>query len=136
MAKSSSHSGFVLIDSNVYITSGRHYGNPIAKITEHIDLENVVSCGVIHAEVLRGIKSPKANKTMRSFFEVTINVPTINSIWERVATLAWKLDRQGRILPLQDIVIAICAMEAGASVLTYDKHFKQIPGLSVITPEF
>lgn len=136
MTPSSSHSGFVLIDSNVYITTGRQYGNPIAKIIEYIDLDHVVSCGVVHAEVLRGIKSPKANRAMRSFFEVTINVPTVNLIWERVATLAWKLDRQGYILPLQDIIIAICAMEAGASVLTHDKHFQQIPGLPVITPDF
>lgn len=126
----------MLVDSNVYIMSGRHYGNPIAYMSEFINMDHVVSCGVVHAEVLRGIKSPKANKAMRSFFDVTINVPTINSIWERVAALAWKLDRQGRILPLQDIIIAICAMEAGAAVLTYDKHFQQIPGLPVITPDF
>ncbi|OYV06897.1 MAG: hypothetical protein CFE26_03850 [Verrucomicrobiales bacterium VVV1] len=61
-------------------------------------------------------------------------VPTNASLWDEVWQLAWKLDRQGKVLPLQDIVIACCANRAGAAVMTTDRHFDLIDGLTVIRP--
>lgn len=43
--------------------------------------------------------------------------------------LAWQLDRQGRVLPLQDLHIAACALSINAVVLTTDTHFQEIPGV-------
>ncbi len=46
--------------------------------------------------------------------------------------LAWTLDRAtGGNRPLTDIVIARCAMQVGAVLISPDKHFRDIPGLSV-----
>ena len=56
------------------------------------------------------------------------------SLWDEVWQLAWKLDRQGKVLPLPDIVIACCANRAGAAVMTTDRHFDLIDGLTVIRP--
>lgn len=42
------------------------------------------------------------------------------------------MDRQGHMIPLTDIVIAACALEEGAAVLTNDRHFELVPGLRVI----
>jgi len=49
--------------------------------------------------------------------------------WEATLALAWSLDRKGIILPVQDIHIAVCAMQSGAVILTYDQHFQMIPGI-------
>ena len=56
-------------------------------------------------------------------------IPTTNVVWENTAELAWQLDRQGKILPIQDIHIAACAMAINAVVLTYNQHFHEIPGI-------
>ena len=61
-----------------------------------------------------------------------IFLPTTNQIWERATQLAWALDRQGRILPAHDILIAAHALQADATVLTRNAHFSSIPGLRVI----
>jgi len=45
--------------------------------------------------------------------------------------LAWERERAGRRLGTPDIIIAACAIEAGAVVLTRDKRFAEIPELKV-----
>jgi len=42
------------------------------------------------------------------------------------------LDRQGIVLPAPDLIIAACALQADAAVLTADAHFRMIPGLDVL----
>ena len=44
--------------------------------------------------------------------------------WQETEDLAWRLDRTGNILPLTDLMIAVCAFQAGAELLTRDHHFK------------
>ena len=58
-----------------------------------------------------------------------IYVPTDNRLWEQAEQTLWELDRRGVVVPLTDVVIACCAQRVGAVVLTYDRHFRQIPGV-------
>ncbi len=124
----------VLIDSNVYIELLNAGIDPVREISERILLDDIACCGIVKAEVLRGIKGMKQRLHLEDFFAVTQMLPTPASLWDDVWELAWKLDRQGKILPLPDIVIACCALRAEASVLTRDKHFRSIPGLRVLEP--
>ncbi len=55
-----------------------------------------------------------------------------NAIWERATQLGWSLDRQGRVIPAADLLIATTALQTGAALLTHDAHFRQIPGLEVL----
>jgi tRNA(fMet)-specific endonuclease VapC len=123
----------VLIDSNIYIGCMNAGLDPVQEILKGISLDDIACCGVVKAEVLRGIKGPKLRKQLEEFFAVTQMLATPAGLWDDVWQLAWKLDRQGKILPLQDIVIASCALRAGAAVMTRDKHFREIPNLRVIT---
>jgi predicted nucleic acid-binding protein len=56
-------------------------------------------------------------------------IPSTQKVWETTAELARQLDRQGKILPLQDIYIAACAQSINAVILTYNQHFHEIPGI-------
>jgi tRNA(fMet)-specific endonuclease VapC len=124
----------VLVDSNIFIGSLRLSRDPLLDIERTVPLENVVSCGVVKAEVLRGVKSLKLRNGLERFFGLTQNVGTSVSLWDDVWRLAWKLDRQGKVLPLQDIIIACCAMKAGAAVMTANRRFREISGIRVIAP--
>ena len=124
----------VLIDSNVYIEVIRAGLDPVAEIGRRYGPDDVVSCGVVKAEVLRGIKGPRPLEAMQCFFAVTKTVATSGSLWNEVWQLAWQLDREGKVLPLQDLVIACCARRVGAAVMTRDAHFKNVPGLEVLEP--
>lgn len=41
----------------------------------------------------------------------------------------------GRPIPQNDIWIAAAALEHGAAIVTFDRHFRAVPMLTVIVPE-
>lgn len=122
----------VLIDSNVYIKLLRAGRDPARELTRRYATIDLATCGMVRLEVFRGVKHPKLYDRLSGFFDVMLNVPTNNSLWEEAAELGWKLDRQGKVIPGPDILIAACALRLGAIVFTYDRHFDVVPGLEVI----
>ena len=124
----------ILPDSNIYIGAVRAGVDPFQQFAAGIDDRDweFATCGMVMLEVCRGQRDPNLLKRYRERFAVMIFVPTTNQIWERATQLAWSLDRQGRVLPAPDILIAAHALQANAAVLTADAHFQQIPGLRVI----
>ena len=124
----------VLIDSNVYIDLFRARLDPVVEIGRRYRWDEIACCGVVKAEVLRGLKGPRQLDAMQRFFAVTQMVATSAKLWDEVWQLAWELDRAGKVLPLQDLVIACCARRVGAAVMTRDAHFRQVPGLEVMEP--
>ncbi|MFZ4776010.1 MAG: type II toxin-antitoxin system VapC family toxin [Terrimicrobiaceae bacterium] len=119
-----------LVDSNVFILLLRRDEDPVRWLGAR--LEDIYTCGMVRLEVLRGIKGSRQRDDIAAFFNVLCNVQTDNRLWEQAAELGWELDRCGRTIPAQDILIAACALRAGVPVLTADKHFEGIPGLMVI----
>ena len=119
----------VLVDSSFYIRAARQGNDPLQLLAPLTATRDVAVCGVIRCEVGRGVKEPKILERYQSFWNVMVNVPTDNRMWEAVEKMLWRLDRQGTILPLTDVVIACCALRIGAVVLTHDEHFQHIPGV-------
>ena len=124
----------VLPDSNVYIGAVRAGIDPFQQLAEGIhahELEFAI-CGMVMVEVCRGLREPALLKRFRDRFAVMVFLPTTSQVWERAAHLAWALDRKGVVLPAPDLIIAACALQADATVLTADAHFEAVPGLRVI----
>ncbi|NJK92515.1 MAG: PIN domain nuclease [Blastochloris sp.] len=124
----------VLVDTNVFIELTRRRLDPVSSLRDWaaIDDRNLVTCGMIRLELLRGIRVLRHRQMLESLLDVMINVPTDNRIWEEATDLAWRLDRSGLTLPAQDILIATCAFREDAMVMTLDHHFQNIPGLELI----
>jgi len=123
----------VLVDSSVYIQLLRKGKNPVTELAAVFDITEMVTCGVVCVEVLRGVVRPRVRTYLRRFFDMLIDVPMSRDVWRSTEELAWNLDRRGLILPLTDLLIATCAFRAGASLLTYDWHFESVPGLRLST---
>jgi predicted nucleic acid-binding protein len=104
--------------------------NPLKELEPIAMVRDVAICGVVRAEVGRGIREPSVLKKFHKVWDVMLNIPTDNRLWVDAEKTAWTLDRQGMNLPLTDIVIACCARRIGAVVLTLDGHFSQIPGVT------
>ncbi len=124
----------VLVDSNVYIGLLRRGCDPVAVLGRWIRNGDLATCGMVRLEVERGLKVVALRQRLSAFFDVMCYIPTTNQTWEQSAELAWTLDRAGKILPAQDILIAATARTLGAVVLTDDTHFSEIPDLSVLAP--
>jgi len=119
-----------LVDSNVFISLTRHRVDPARWLGSRF--EDIYTCGMVRLEVLRGMKNPRERDAMAAFFNVLCHVQTDNKLLEQATELGWELDRRGRTIPAQDILIAACALRAGVPIFTADKHFENIPGLTVI----
>jgi predicted nucleic acid-binding protein len=125
----------VMVDTNVFIDYLRARRDPVIELMKRFDSTDLVTCGVVKAEVLRGVKSLPLRNRLEEFFNIMRYVETSHTLWNETFELAWQMDRLGKVLPLTDICIAACAMRARCAVLTNDKHFDQIPGLMVLKPE-
>ncbi len=122
----------VLIDSNVYIRLLRAGKDPAKELTRRYSSVDMATCGMVRMEVLRGISGRKVYQRMSEFFDVMLNVPTDNKLWQEAIDLVWNLDRNGKVIPATDIIIAASALRLGAIVFTYDQHFDVVPDLEVI----
>jgi predicted nucleic acid-binding protein len=118
----------VLADSSFYIRLLRQGQDPLRALALAAATRDLAVCGVVRCEVGRALRPSKVRQQFHSFWEVMINVPTDNRLWEQVEQTLWEMDRRGVVVPLTDAVIACCAQRVGAVVLTYDHHFDLIPG--------
>ena len=89
---------------------------------------------MVQLEVLRGVKPLRLQVRLRQFFGVMLFVPVDKKLWRAATRLAWDLDRQGKVIPGADAVIAARALQLGADIVTADGHFEAIPGLRVRPP--
>lgn len=92
----------------------------------------VVTCGVVLFELLQGIKSPREEALVLNAFQAISHLEMTSILWIKAGRLSSQLRKKGHTLPLSDIIIATLALENSCSLLTVDRHFDAIPGLSVI----
>ncbi len=121
----------VLADSSFYIAQLRQGQDPLKALALAAATRDLAICGVIRCEVGRALRPVAIRKRFQAFWDVMINVPTDNRLWQEAEQTLWELDREGNVLPLTDVLIACAARRIGAVVLTYDHHFGRIPGIRV-----
>lgn len=124
----------VMVDSNVFIHFLRRNQDPLQHLRSWTDPAELVTCGMVRMEVERGICHGKTRVRVSAFFDLLRFVPTSNQIWANATEIAWALDRRGKVLPAQDVLIAAHALKFGGAILTSDRHFYDIPGMRVYNP--
>lgn len=121
----------LLVDSSFYIRTAKTGGDPFLLLAELGEEWELATCGIVRAEVVRGRVMPPARARFNRAFDLMEFLPTSAETWRRVAELAWTLDRRGVVMQVTDLTIATCALEAGATVLTFDRDFCAVPELDV-----
>ena len=118
----------ILVDSCVYIGYLKKGIDFRQLLLPALRAGQLYNCGVVRAEVLRGISNPKLYVEAEAFFNIIPEVPCDAKLWQLVSKTSWEVARAGFSPPLTDFVIAACAQRARATIVTHDKHFGQIPG--------
>lgn len=119
----------ILVDSACYIDLLRAGVDVRQKLLPAMRAGELYNCGVVRAEVLRGMKVPRFRDGMEAFFDIVPEVPTDARLWRHVSELGWQLGRAGKWPPVTDLVIAACALRVGAVLVSPDAHFEGIPVL-------
>ena len=122
----------ILIDSCMIIPLLRRGLDPAREFSVLAEQDDICTCGVVRCETSRGIRVPKIRRAYQAYLDCLLYIPTPNKIWERTEEILYDCGGRGFIIPVTDGIIAACALSAGASVLTLDKHFTCIPGLRVL----
>jgi predicted nucleic acid-binding protein len=118
-----------LIDSAAYIDLMRAGSDPRQVLAPLLRAGRLYNCGIVRAEVLRGIKIEKSYQQMEQFFDIVPEVPADPRLWREVSQLGWDLGRKGKWPPVTDLAIAAAALRVRATLISPDAHFKDIPGL-------
>jgi predicted nucleic acid-binding protein len=121
----------VMVDSNVFINCLKQGLDPVAQLSERYAVSELVTCGMIKLEVLRGIKNLKIRERLAEFMSIMQYVVADNKIWEEATEIAWRLSRTGSSLAGADAVIAASAVRADAVLLTADRDFEPIESLGL-----
>jgi predicted nucleic acid-binding protein len=119
----------VLPDSSFYIRLLREGRDPIKALTLAAQTRDLAVCGTIRCEVGRALRLPRVRQQFHAWWDVMINIPTDNQLFQDAEQTLWTLDRQGIILSVTDVLIACCALRIGATILTFDEDFLRIPGV-------
>lgn len=94
---------------------------------------SVFVLGELYAGFRSGKKEKQNKEIIRRFLEkstVTI-VDATHETAEVYAQVKDGLRKSGRPIPTNDVWIAAQVLEAGAVLVTYDSHFRAIPGLRI-----
>ena len=85
--------------------------------------------GLVIAEVLQGARSPQEFDSLRAYLNGIRFLDDDKDTWVMAGQLANELRRQGRTIPLSNVIISVVAMQHDEAVLTTDNHFELVPGL-------
>jgi predicted nucleic acid-binding protein len=123
----------ILLDTNAYSHLKR--GHPgVADLVRRS--ETIVFSSIVAGELLFGFRSGARYTRNRSDLELFLGrhfvsfLPVSLVTAERFGRVAAGLKQRGTPLPSNDIWIAAHAMESGAELVSFDRHFAAIDGLA------
>ena len=120
----------IIADTSVWIEFFRDENSPVSTHLKHLLRSGQVALtGMILAEILQGIKSPREARLVRVNLESLPFIEIYKKIWQQAGEISATLRRKGLTIPLSDIIIASAAITEGYEVYTIDPHFEKIPGL-------
>lgn len=115
-------------------TSGySHFRRGAPEVVELLDTADWVGVpsivlGELWTGFLSGSRQDENERELQQFLEhpVVEEVPVDRHVARIYAEIVVSLREEGIPLPVNDVWIAACAAATGASVLTYDAHFRAI----------
>lgn len=126
----------IIVDTSVWIEFFRNEDSQVSNhLKQLLRSGKVTLTGMILAEILQGIKSPREVKIVKRNFKALPFIETPKEIWQLAGETSASLQKQGITVPLSDILIGIIAIEKGSKIFTFDKHFEKIPNIILHKPD-
>lgn len=122
----------ILLDTTAYSELKRGHA-AVADIVRRSG--RILFSAIVAGELLHGFRSGTRYEQNRRDLEIFLErrhvslLPVTLTTAERFGRIAASLRRRGTPIPTNDIWIAAHALEGGAELLTFDRHFEQVEGL-------
>ena len=118
----------VLIDTSVWIAyfQAKAPTGMLEKVDKLLSDGDIYVPKIVLAELIQGAHSEKNLEVIREFVEAFTIIGESADTWLEAGTLSFTLKKKGKTINLADCYIAILAKDHKCSILTMDKHFKEI----------
>ena len=126
----------VLLDTNAY---ARLLGGDADILDEVAEAEQVNLSVFVMGELLAGFRGGPRLTQNRQMLKAFLAKPTVTFLEASAETaeifgqIKDALRKAGAPIPINDVWIAAHAMETGSALVTYDGHFRGVPGLRLWT---
>ncbi|OGG17357.1 twitching motility protein PilT [Candidatus Gottesmanbacteria bacterium RIFCSPHIGHO2_02_FULL_39_14] len=122
----------VLVDSDAYTSLIKGSTDVRSELeTAHKIYMSVIVLGELLAAFKKGRREKENLKILKKFLlKATVEIIEVGKETAEVyANIKSFLEKEGKPIPINDLWIASQTLETGSALITYDKHFLNIPGL-------
>jgi tRNA(fMet)-specific endonuclease VapC len=122
----------IILDTNAYAHLLAGDDNVLGAVSSAETIYmSVFVLGELYAGFSGGVKKRENNETLQRFLmKSAVKILSASAETAEVfGQVKFNLKRSGTPLPINDLWIAAHALETGSVIVTYDTHFKSIPGL-------
>ncbi len=129
----------LVLDTNIYTDYAEGLPETVdfmATHGEHIYIPSIV-LGELHFGFLKEGRQRFNERKLQQFIN-RLKVEIIDAdsdVARKYATIYFSLRKKGAKIPINDVWIAACCMEAGGTLLTKDKHFELVDQIETIVLE-
>lgn len=124
-----------LLDTNAWIHYLKQAGSPVQRRLRNTPASDVATCSVVWAELLydarkyqnRAERVARIERTLAPFH----SLPFDNAAAGRYAEIRDTLETRGEVIGPNDLLIAAIALTHGLTLVTNNREFSRVPGLSV-----
>jgi len=122
----------IIADTCVWIEFFRSPESPVSRHLKGLLMEKrVIMAGIVLAEILQGIKSPKEAQVVKEALGRLPYREVTKEVWERAGDMSASLRKTGKTIPLSDLIIGALSLLADHEVFTVDPHFSEIQGVKL-----
>lgn len=121
-----------ILDTNAYVALMQGHPGVAGRVRR---AERIYVSAIVAGELIFGFRNgSRCEENMRDLEDFLDNryvefLPVSLTTSDRFGRIAALLRRKGKPMPTNDIWIAAHAMESGAELLSFDRHFEHIDGL-------
>lgn len=123
----------IIVDTSIWIEYFKNNPDYTFFIEENLNLENIYMVGPIISELLHGVKNEKEYLMLSGSISAILYADCIFEDWMKAGYTLFNLKKKGITIPLTDALISAIAIRVDAAVLTKDRHFKNIPGIKLLS---
>lgn len=124
----------ILLDTNAYTK----YLSGDEEILDMLGMADIIYMSIfVLGELYAGFKGGTKEVWNKDLLNKFLNKPTVQILnassetSEIFGDIKHSLKMSGNPVPINDVWLASHAIETGSVLITYDKHFKNIPGLKI-----
>jgi tRNA(fMet)-specific endonuclease VapC len=121
----------IIVDTSVWIEYLKNKPTLAEILDRQLLAGDIFTVGPVIAELLQGAKTEKDYRMLKNSIDGLPFIETSFENWALAGDISYKLRQKGITIPITDCVIAAVAIYNNASVMTYDRHFANIPNLKL-----